>query len=220
MRVLLLLLSVTAFAPVPSAAAAQDDVRVYRCTDDRGRIALRDSPCGDGQQQEVRTMLRPVDGTPLERPAPPSPPAPASAPPQIIVVNAPQPMYRCVRPDGSDYTSDSADGNPRWVPLWTLGYGPPRGRPPFADRGPSADAGARTRNPPRYGGGYGGGYGAAGTWIRDECRPMPQAEICRLIVERREVIRRRFFNAQPTEREQLRGEESAITARLAQDCGR
>lgn len=216
---------------VPAAATAQDDVRVYRCIDERGRVALRDSPCDAGQRQEVRTMLRPVDGTPLERPAPP-PVATPAAPPQVVVVHAPRPMYRCVRPDGSDYTSDSSDGNPRWVPLWTTGYGyaPPR-RPsgPRVDvdvdvgtggtRGRvDVDTSIGPRRPPR--GGYGYGYGPAGTWVRDDCRPMPQAEICSVIGERREVIRRRFFNAQPTEREQLRREETAINTRLAQDCSR
>ena len=213
MRALTALALALTLAPAFTASAsAQDDVRVYRCTDDRGRVALRDSPCDSGQQQEVRTMLRPVDGTPLERPAPPPPAAPPAPAPQIVVVNAPQPMYRCVRPDGSNYTSDSSDGNPRWVPLWTLGYGPPRGRPPQSGQPPDYGGGGR---PPRAGIGYG-----AGTWVRDECRPMPQGEVCSLITERREAIRQRFFNAQPTERAELRREETAINARLAQDCRR
>lgn len=212
----LLTISALALMLVPALAAgaqAQDDVRVYRCTDERGRVALRDSPCDGGQRQEVRTMLRPVDGTPIERPAPPPPAAVPPPAPQIIVVNAPQPMYRCIRPDGSSYTSDSSEGNPRWVPLWTLGYGPPRGRPPHTGRPPDYGGGGR---PPRAAIGYGG----AGTWVRDECRPMPQAEVCRLITERREAIRQRFFNAQPTERAELSREERAIDARLAQDCRR
>ncbi len=232
MRRLVLPLVITALATgVPVAVEARDDVRVYRCVDERGRVALRDSPCDTGQRQEVRTMLRPVDGAP-PAPAPTATPGPATrAPaPQVVVVRAPVPMYRCTRPDGTDYTSDSSEGNPRWVPLWTMGYGygPPR-RP----SGPRVDVGVERggngvtgrvdidhrvgpRRPPH--GGY--AYGPAGTWIRDACRPMPQAEVCSVIGERRDVIRRRFFNAQPTERDQLRREETAINARLAQDCGR
>ncbi|NYZ62326.1 hypothetical protein [Luteimonas deserti] len=215
----LLSLAVALAAAAPcTASAARDDVRVYRCTDERGRVALRDSPCGDGQQQEVRTMLRPVDGVPMARPAPP-PSAPAAPAPQVVVLNAPQPMYRCVRPDGSDYTSDSSEGNPRWVPLWTLGYGPPRGRAGYADRpvGAGRDPGIQGRPIVRP---HGGWYGPAGTWVRDECRPMPQAQVCGVLTERRETIRRRFFNAQPTERAELRGEETVITARLRRDCSR
>ncbi|MDR6991924.1 hypothetical protein J2X52_002031 [Luteimonas sp. 3794] len=195
-------------------------VTVYRCTDAGGRVALRDSPCAEGATQEVRNMLRPVDGAP-----PPPPTAPTAAAvdppaPQVIVMRPPQPMYRCVRPDGSSYTSDSSDGNPRWVPLWTLGYG-------STQRGPSTrveagdgrgsievDSGVDTRQRAR------GGYYGAGTWIRDECRPMPQTEICRLLADRREEIRRRFFNAQPTERAELTNEERTINTRLAQDCDR
>lgn len=226
MRTCLLLLCVSVSAAWPSAAGARDDVRVYRCTGTQGQVALRDSPCEAGEQQEVRTMQRPVDGTPLPRPAPPATPAPAATPaPQVIVVNAPQPMYRCVRPDGSDYTSDSGDGNPRWVPLWTTGYGhvPPRltsgtrvdARIGRGDSRVEIDHSVQSRRAvPGY------GYGGAGTWVRDDCRRMPQAEVCSLIAARREAIRQRFFNAQPTERGQLRGEESAINARLAQDCQR
>lgn len=228
MRAFLVLLSAAASAlTLPSTVLAQDEVRVYRCIDDRGRVALGDAPCADGQRQEVRTMVRPVDGTPLERPTPPAPAMPAAPAPQIVMVNTPQPMYRCVRPDGSDYTSDSSEGNLRWVPLWTsgYGYGPPR-RPVGSqvdvgievgrDGGRiDVDGSIGPRRPHRH-----IGYGPAGTWVRDTCRPMPQAEVCSLIRDRRETIRRRFFNAQPTEREQLRGEERAINARLGQDCAR
>jgi len=215
------LCALPAAAAPPTPTAPQ--VTVYRCTDASGRVALRDSPCADGHTQEVRNMLRPVDGTPLPPRATEPTAAVVDAPaPQVIVLRPPQPMYRCVRPDGSSYTSDSSEGNPRWVPLWTLGYGPPR-------RGPSTrvaveagdgrggievDSGIRARQGAR------GGYYGAGTWVRDACRPMPQGEVCGLLANRREEIRRRFFNAQPTERSQLTNEERTINARLAQDCDR
>ena len=206
---------------LPVMAETPPQVTVYRCTDASGRVALRDSPCADGATQEVRNMLRPVDGTPL----PPRPTEPTAAvvdppAPQVIVLRPPQPMYRCVRPDGSSYTSDSSDGNPRWVPLWTLGYGPTRrGSSTRVEAGDGrgsigVDVGVDTR--PRARGGY---YGA-GTWIRDECRQMPQGEVCSLLGNRREEIRRRFFNAQPTERSQLTNEEQTINTRLSQDCDR
>lgn len=211
--------AVSAFAAPPTPP----QVTVYRCTDANGRVALRDSPCADGATQEVRTMLRPVDGTPLP-PRPTGPTAAAVDPPapQVIVLRPPQPMYRCVRPDGSSYTSDSPEGNPRWVPLWTLGHGPSR-RGPSTRMGIEAgngrgsievDSGVDTRQRAR------GGYYGAGTWVRDACRPMPQGEVCSLLANRREEIRRRFFNAQPTERTQLTTEERTINARLSQDCDR
>lgn len=216
-----LLLAACAWA-APVLARADDQVTVYRCTDAKGRVALGDSPCADGQTQETRSMLRPVDGTsPPPRPAAPTAAVVDAPTPQVIVLRPPQPMYRCVRPDGSRYTSDSSEGNPRWVPLWTMGYGPTR-------RGPS------TRVDVEVGGGQGrveidsgtgrptprGGYYGAGTWIRDDCQPMPQGEVCGVLTGRREEIRRRFFNAQPTERAELTREERTINTRLAQDCER
>ena len=54
----------------------------------------------------------------------------APAPPQVVMITAPRPLYECITPDGERYPSDSDQGNPRWVPLWTMGYGPTR-------RGPS-----------------------------------------------------------------------------------
>jgi|SRR5690554_2292505 len=231
----------------PAGARGADPVTVYRCTDASGRVSLGDVPCAQGASQEVRTMQRPVDGTPppAARPAPsPSPSAaPASAPaPQVVVVHIPRPMYECVTPDGKRYTSDSAEGNPRWVPLWTLGYrsgwrgnpAPSGGGPIgeyYADRPQWGRVGAPTPRPsgatatqdPRPGHPHRPVHpagGAPGTWIRDTCHALPQAEICARLADRREEIRRRFFNAQQSERDALRVEERGLNARLAADCGR
>jgi hypothetical protein len=61
-------------------------------------------------------------------------------------------------------------------------------------------------------------YGA-GTWIRDTCYALPQGEVCDRLMDRRDEIRRRFFNAMPSERDVLRVEERGINARLDNDCG-
>lgn len=219
----LLLLSMLACSPATAPAA--DDVTIYRCTDASGRLTLRDTPCSKGQQQQTRTMVRPKDA-PVVR-APPAPPTvreDAPAPPRVVVMTAPRPLYECVPPDGAPYTSESAEGNPRWVPLWTLGYPGTgfrfsngtgtsvnviNGSPPMTDG----------RHPGRHWRGYGpAGYGI-GTWIRDECHALPQAEVCARLVDRRDAIRTRFFNAMPSERDTLRTEERGINARLGNDCG-
>lgn len=126
-------LAVPRLAQAQSATQAQ--VIVYRCVGADGGASLRDTPCPKGERQEARTMVRPTD-------APPSAPAPASAPgagdgasaaekppPRIVVVRepAPAPMYECTTPDNTTYTSDSPEGNPRWVPMWTLGWPVPAG---------------------------------------------------------------------------------------------
>lgn len=207
-------------------AAARDGVTIYRCTDARGRLTLQDAPCAKGSKQDARTMLRPKDAprrvtvTPRR-----ARPADARPVPQVVVVNTPRPLYECTTPDGATYTSESPEGNPRFVPLWTLGY-------PVVYEGPVATPGGASI---RYSDGsvdarvdsggvaYGrvptlAGYGA-GTWVRDACSALPQQEVCARLVDRRDEIRRRFFNAMPSERERLDREERGINARLGSDCG-
>ncbi|MCW5579922.1 MAG: DUF4124 domain-containing protein [Luteimonas sp.] len=228
------------------AARASDPVTVYRCVDGKGHVTLGDAPCDEGSREEVRSMQRPKDAPPRAAPATPvavTTEAPAAPPPQVIVVHAPQPMYECITPDGERYTSATGDGNPRWVPLWTLGYraGWGGGRPGanatsarLNDWNDSRPLGGRVGaatprvpepapsprpdrpRPPHRPTNHGAG---AGTWVRDTCHALPQAEVCARLVDRRDEIRRRFFNAQESERNTLRREERGLNARLAADCG-
>lgn len=109
-------LSLLLFALLAGPAAAQDDgITIYRCTDAAGKLTLQDSPCAQGQSQQTRTMVQPVDPPPDLAPAPATAPLTPGPPPRLVVAHAPQPMYECVRPDGSRYTSNNGDGNPRWV---------------------------------------------------------------------------------------------------------
>lgn len=226
MRFTSVAIALLVLAAIASPVACADDVTIYRCTDAHGRLILRDTPCAESQKQETRSMLRPKDApTPAvtrpraqrERNDPPAPP------PRVIVVSAPRPLYECVTPDGERYTSDTNEGNPRWVPLWTLGY--PMYPPAY--RGMSAGAelsithgsvridGNRTVLTPPY---PAVAYGA-GTWVRDECHALPQQDVCARLHDRRDEIRRRFFNAMPSERDVLRVEERGVNARLNNDCG-
>jgi hypothetical protein len=171
-------------------SATPSVVTVYRCIGADGGVSLRDTPCPKGERQQARTMVRPTDAT-TDAPAPASAPGPGAGAaerpaPRIVVVRepAPAPMYECTTPDNTTYTSDSPEGNPRWVPMWTLGWPVP-----------------------------------AGTWVRDTCRAMPQAETCARLRDRRAEIERRFFNAMPSERARLELEERGLDARLDADCG-
>ena len=229
-------------APCAGAGAAEP-VTIFRCTDASGHVTLGDVPCAEGSSEQVLAMQRPVD-RPLPPPAAAEPePGPAVAAPQVVVVRTPQPMYECITPDGDRYTSDTGHGNPRWVPLWTLGHrGRFRGDPrveastgaladhyanlplgghvgaPAARPGPSGSDRPQHPSHPHQPGH--GGFGGPGTWVRDTCHALPQTEVCARVSDRREEIRRRFFNAQPTERDALRREERALNARLSADCGR
>jgi hypothetical protein len=179
--------AVAAQRQAPQGAAPQ--VTVYRCLAADGAVTLRDTPCAKGEHQETREMLRPTDAPRPPSPAPAvgAPAAPAApAPPRVVIVRQapPTPMYECTTPDNTTYTSDSPEGNPRWVPMWTLGWPVP-----------------------------------AGTWVRDSCRAMPQAETCARLRDRRGELERRFFNAMPSERARLELEERGLDARLDADCG-
>ena len=217
-------LNLAAATPVVHAA---DEVTIYRCTDAAGHLTLGDTPCRKDQKQQTRTMVRPKDAPAAPRIAPRKVPMRARAayapePPQQAGYLAPlRPMYECTTEDGETYTSDNGNGNPRWVPLWTLGYpiGAVRPRPlggaglSITNGGVHIDAQRTILRPPVFYGG--GGY----TWVIDDCHELPPAEMCARLLDRRDAIRTRFFNAMPSERDQLRIEERGINARLGNDCG-
>jgi hypothetical protein len=217
-------LSLAAAWLAPSARA--DDVTIYRCSDARGNVTLRDTPCDKGQQQETRSMVRPKDSPGRVTDMASNPlPQPTPTQTRTVVYAPPLPMYECRTPDGNRYTSDSPEGNPRWVPLWTLGYpvlGDGYYRPGstrIVRHGDgrvdvNVDGGGYVHGPVPTLAGYG-----AGTWVRDVCHMLPPSETCARLRDRRGEIRTRFFNAQPTERAQLDREERGINARLDNDCG-
>ncbi len=214
------LLVATAWQPV---AAQSDTVTVYRCTDAAGRLTLRDTPCRSGQHQETRAMQRPQDPPPQRQPRaapPPAQPAPP-APPRLVVVTPPRPLYECVTPDGDRYTSDTDQGDPRWVPLWTIGY------PVVIDDRPGGRVGAPPARPPHDRPGVPGRwpphgavvYPGVGTWVRDACHPLPQAEVCDRLRATRADVARRYNSALQGERQAINTERRRLDARLANDCG-
>ena len=214
----------------PGAAAAADTVTIYRCTDASGKVALRDSPCPDGQRQTEREMVRPVDPPKTRRldtvrvDAPQREPGYEPATPRYVMLQPPRPLYECTTPDGKTYTSDTPEGNPRWMPLWALDYPVLVDRPVHAPvrsqvrvRDGKLDVridsgGLRHRAVPTI-----AAYGA-GTWVRDACHALPQQEVCDRLVDQRNELRRRAFNAQPSDRARIEREERGINARLVSDC--
>lgn len=210
-----------------ASAQATDAVVIYRCTDAQGRLTLRDSPCAKGQRQETRSMARPKDAPPAARVSAPAPvgvaaPMPAT---QVVLVHPPRPLYECVTPDNTRYLSDTPEGNPRLVPLWTVGV-------PMENQIAVYEPGRLNVrvDDGRVSGSYrSGGYtnvtlpgpgiaGVNGAWIRDTCYALPQTEVCARLRDRRDEVRRRFVIAQPSERTELGREERGIDARLTQDC--
>jgi len=141
-----LLLSMLAGA---APLAAQDgSVRVYRCVGSNGAVSLQDAPCRDGRQ-EVREMQRPRDPAPraVRSDREPTPAAPSTEREvRYVHVQPPQPIYECIRDDGSRYTSETSEGNPRWVPVWTSAWLPGRG-PGGVRPGPGPGPGPRPLPP-------------------------------------------------------------------------
>ena len=191
-------------------------VTVYRCTGAGGKVSLQDAPCAKGQAQQAREMLRPVDGARRAAAALPVPAAPPAIPhTRTVYLAPPRPLYECTTPEGRRYTSDDGRGNPRWVPLWTLGYPVVRPRSVLGDNIGHPD---RVMRPPHREVNWPVATGG-GSWIHDDCVMLPPREACARLRDRRSELRTRFFNAQEKERDVLREEERAINARLDNDCG-
>ena len=187
---------------------AAHDVTIYRCIDAKGHLTLRDTPCAKDEKQETRTMTRPRDAHRANRASlrPSKRRAEAADTQSPRATSTSRRRVRCTnasRPTACVYTSDTSDGNPRWVPLWTLGY-PSRGLIGCNFSGPTFIG------PNPYG---------AGTYVRDTCYMLPPADVCARTRDRRDELRKRFFNAQPSERDVLRVEERSLNARLDNDCG-
>lgn len=240
---LALLSSLLVLAGAFGLDAPAAEVMIYRCTDGQGRVTLRDTPCAKGQQQQAREMLRPKD--PRNAPRAPAATAPASsnaATTAFVVVRPPRPLYECIAPDGQVYTSDSGQGERRWEPVW-IGYPRPYtrnrghhdgfptvarsrtsdGRPAglvFDNVGrPTAHAPRDRSGVPRHGYPTAGVVYGAGAWVRDECHPLPQQEVCARLRDRRYELDRRYHSALQGERAMISEEQRGIDARLATDCG-
>ena len=222
--------------------ARADDLTIYRCVDGKGKLTLRDSPCLRGEKQQTREMIRPRDAPPerIVRSAttPTSPPARTETI-RYVTVAAPRPLYECAAPDGTRYTSESPQGQPRWQPLWaampmTPGYSPPGypGYPPVTIAGGGASASYQGRHgsariemgrqvigAPAYTG-YAYPVAMGGTWVYDACTPLSPAEICARLTDRQWEICRRYVHAMPSERAEMDRESATLDARLANECNR
>ena len=216
---------------LPSMTPAAEDVRVYRCVASNGAVALQDTPCNSGRQ-EVRDLQRPRDPAPrvVRSDASPAPPdeAPVMRDREVrhVYIQPPQPLYECVRDDGQRYTSDSNEGNPRWVPLWTSVWLPHGHRGP-AYPGPRPAIGTPIGSPVREGEGYRQppvGVGvqvlAGSVLVRDSCHALPPQEVCARLRDRRWELDRRYNSALQSERTAISNEQRGIDARLSRDCQR
>lgn len=116
-------LAIFLFAVGPAAA---QDITVYRCQDDAGRVTLQDEPCAAGQAQSERRMVRPQDPAPRPEPAasaaPRSVAEPEPEPQPRPLPNPPPALFQCTDYDGEVRFSEDYSPNLRCVPLSVLGY--------------------------------------------------------------------------------------------------
>ena len=210
-----------------TAAANAAQITIYRCTDSDGRLTLRDTPCKRGETQQALEMQRPVDPPPRRKvaisPAEPEPEpeaAPAEAPPNYVVVNQPRPMYECETYEGERYLSDTAEGNPRWVELWALGYPVAVQRNPLGDNvgGPRPRPPATGPGPPRLPVDVGLAM-TPGSWIRDPCYELSPEQICEHLRDRHFELGRQYNSALQSDRQRIDNEQQLIAQRLDDECG-
>lgn len=210
--------------PATAADRADDEVVLYRCTAAGGALSVQDVPCPAGQRQQVLRSARPKDPpAPVAGQPPPAAATQAPRDVRLVQVAPPQPMYECVTPDGTRYTSDDGEGNPRWVPTWTYAWIPGApgggGRGPAPGRPASGPSPASPSVPPPRGGGRGAIVPYGSVQVRDSCHALPQQEVCSRLRDRRWELIRRYNSALQGEQHAIEREQRGIDARLAQDCG-
>ncbi len=178
-----------------SLSASGQSLRVYRCTDDQGRVGLQDRPCPTGSAQTLRELTRPTDPGPVaSEPAISPAPEPAPVPPGLEASDlAPSPpLWLCRDWKGERYDSETGEARRRCVPLGVLRSDLPAGSP------------------------------AAGLcrWIEDECLRLDEASACRRWREKLAETRRTLRFSGSDRVVALRKEVARIEAIVRGPCRR
>lgn len=231
-----LLPSLILLSLIGSATARAEQIKIYRCTDAKGKQTLRDSPCQRGEKQQTQEMIRPVDAKPVTARTTNVPARREVETVRYVIQPVARPLYACTTADGQRYLSESAEGEARWTPGWIAApYTHPYPYPPVTIATHQGDlrwrgrhgsvgvsggrqyiAGAPVIGSPVYpvpvvaGGGY---------WARDACSALSTAETCGVLSDRRHEIRVRYSQAMPSERRLLDSESATLDTRLRQECG-
>ncbi len=193
------------FFAVPASAGP-----VYRCTGPQGRLAFQDRPCPGDAQQTLLKLPPPPPTRPTPQLAPPAhqPSTNTTAQPGAATSATPLPkLYRCRGAvNGKTYVSDTPNPPAYRAPLGVLGipqmplsrvYGP-------GGAGISAPGVGRAAHVASPLAGY---Y----TWVRDRCRPMPRAALCKRLDQQLTKIDNTLREPYPPRRQQL--EQRATTLR-------
>lgn len=196
-----------AAALVGVTAAALGAAPVHKCRDAEGRIAYQDQPC-PGETLPAPPLAPAPPWRPPAVEASPAP-APSRREPTPTMAPAPNPtplptLYRCTDFEGKSRVTGIPDRRGRYVPLWVLGR--------FSSPFPAPPAGSITHAP---------GLGASGaryTYVEDDCRPMPRAELCAWWTERLREVDKRVQSTFFDERRAYREEQAGLREYLALFC--
>lgn len=207
MAIVRTLLTAVVIVALGASMAGASEVPVHKCRDAEGRISYQDQPCA-GESLPAPALA----------PAPPwRPPEVAAetpaAPPRRETAATPAPapnptplptLYRCTDFEGKSRVTGIPDRRGRYVPLWVLGrHASPLPAPPGSDLTLSPGLGAS---------------GALYTYVEDDCRPMPRAEMCAWWTERLREVDRRVQSTFFDERRAYREEQAGLREYLALFC--
>lgn len=203
-RTLLIIATAVLWIAPPLTHAAAE---VHKCRDAEGLIAYQDRPCaGETLPPPPLAPAPPWRAPPAVEPAAPASTR-ADAAPQVVPTPNPTPLptlYRCTDFEGKRRVTAIPDRRGRYVPLWVLGRHAGPFSPPPGDA-PSVSAGL-------------GASGALYTYVEDDCRPMPRAELCAWWTERLREVDKRVQSTFFDERRAYREEQAGLREYLALFC--
>lgn len=199
---------------------AAQQITVYRCVDEDGRVALQDQPCPPGREAARRTVAAEADSAPSSAPMPADAPPAAQAP--LPPMDAPQrlpppALWLCVDFEGKQRFTAQPEPNGRYVPVWVV-----QGN----EMGPRGIAGRAGRPAPRAGGSGPGGPGATTVpgalgpmvYVEDRCFLLPPEEACRRYRDQRAEIERKRPSRSGEERQQMEAESARLLGILRGSC--
>ncbi|AVP98040.1 hypothetical protein C7S18_12890 [Ahniella affigens] len=206
------------FALAGSASA----ISFQECILADGSKIFTDQPCPKNAKELPRFIA-----DPKPPPPPPADPVDTAAPPTEVAntdeetrKNAPPPVpkprkrYRCIRPEGGDYVSNTTHDETRWVPLWKVerpnlildsGGADVQAakRPPVASAKPNpekAEASSRL------------------VLVRDQCLLVTGSELCTMIRTERRQVEEKLAAASESQRPQLEAEGNQLDLEFVASC--
>ncbi len=209
----LLLLALPCLFVAPAAIAGT----LYKCTDARGHVSYRDTPCPPAARQEILRRFPDPGSVPAAPSVPaatvPPAPAPDPAPPPRVARTPPPRLYRCTRAtDGETYLSRTGRTRPYLVPSGMLDWQRPLAEVYGSRQGAGVGMSAPELMPdptPRM---IGGGYYVR---VRDICRRLPPRAACAALREQYEANEEDIDRAFKSERGPLLERREQLRARMA-----